>query len=141
MYLKNPLINRAVSLTAVYIWGQGVTIEAKDEDTDAIIQAFLDDPSNQVELTSHQARLLKEIDLEVLGNLFFVFFTDPKGSIKIRSITVDEIGEIICNPEDAKEPWFYHRQWKKQTFDYDTGVRIGMEENAYYPDWRYMPAV
>jgi hypothetical protein len=141
MFLKNPLINRAVSLTAIYVWGQGVDIEAKDEGVNTIIQDFLDDPANQVELTSHQARLLKEIDLEVLGNLFFVFFSDPKNAVKVRTITVDEIGEIICNPDDAKEPWFYKRLWLKQTFDYDTGARVGATEEAYYPDWRYNPGV
>lgn len=139
MYLKNPLINRAVSLQAAYVWGQGINIEAKDEAVNEVVQAFLDDPANLVEFSGHQSRLLKEVDLEVLGNIFFVFFTDPKGAVKVRTIPVDEIVDIICNPEDAKEPWFYRRVWNQRTFDEGRGVESQQRE-AYYADWRYNAA-
>lgn len=139
-FLKNPLVNRGVNVQALYVWGQGVEIAAEAEEVNAVIQDFLDDPKNRAELTSHQAQTLKEVDLQVTGNLFFVLFTDPVfGRVRVRSVPIDEIGEIICNPEDAKEPWYYKRVWSVTTVSMDSGLSVGKATTAYYPDWRYKP--
>lgn len=142
-YLKNPLINRAVNVQAYYVWGQGVNIEASPDEVDPVVQAFLDHPKNQVELTSHQARTMKEITLELEANLFFVLFTNSStGRVIVRKIPVDEIlaGDIVTNPEDRKEPWFYKRVWNQRTFQVATGQTSFSTMTAYYPDWRYRPA-
>lgn len=134
MYLKNPIINRGIELKRLYVWANGINIEAKNEDVNAVIQDFLDDNHNQAELTGHQAHGLKEIDLETDGNLFFVFFTDIKtGKVIIRSIPFAEITDIVCNPEDAKEPWYYHRQWTMTSSD--GTVETTKIRDEYYPDW------
>jgi hypothetical protein len=128
MYLKNPIVNRAVNVQAYYVWAQGVNIQAKDPAVNEVVQGFLDDPANRAELTSHQARTLKECDLQVLGNLFFVFFTDKStGAVKVRTIPVEEVAEIVTDPEDAKSPWFYKRVYTPQG---------GQQKTVYYPDWR-----
>lgn len=143
MYLKNPLINRAVSVKALYVWGQGIsTLKAKDARLNAVLQAFWDDPDNIHELTGHSARMYKEVDLEVEGNLFFVFFVNPSsGAVKMRSISTDEIAEIISDPEDAKSPWFYKRMWTEQSVNTTTGRTNTKHRTAFYPDWRYNPTV
>lgn len=130
-YLKSPLINRAVKVQAYYVWGQGVNVQATDPEVDRIVGEFRADPANRAELTSHQARMLKEIDLQVLGNLFFVFFVGPTGRVTVRTIPVDEVQEIITNPQDIREPWFYRRVWTEG----------GRQRAVYYPDWRKPPAV
>ncbi len=142
-YLKNPLINRAVSVQAFYVWGQGVNIEAKPEEVDQVVQGFLDHPKNQVELTSHQARTAKEVTLQLEANLFLVLFTNASsGRVVVRKIPVDEIlaGDIINNPDDAREPWFYKRVWTQRTFQTMSGQSSFTSMTAYYPDWRYRPA-
>ena len=142
-FLKNPLINRAVNVQAFYVWGQGVNIEAKPDEIDAVVQRFLDHPKNQAELTSHQAQTMKEVQLQITSNLFFVLFTNSStGRVLVRTIPVDEIlgGDIISNPEDDKEPWFYKRVWSQRTFDLETGERGSVSKTAYYPDFRYRPA-
>lgn len=139
MYLKNPLINRAVSLQASYVFGQGVNISSDDEAANETIQAFLDDTMNQAELTSHAARMLKEVDLTVLGNIFFVLFTDTGNAVKVRSINVDEVADIVCNPDDAKDVWFYKRVWTPRAFNTSNGLYEGQQQEEYYPDWRYNP--
>lgn len=137
MFLKNPLINRAVTLQSFYVWGQGITIKCEDEAGQAAIDAFLGDQKNRAELTSHQARTLKEQSLQVTGNLFFVFFPDPRtGAVRVRSIPVDEIQDVICNPEDSKDPWFYRRVWSQAT---TAGGSPGAM-SAYYPDLLADPA-
>jgi hypothetical protein len=138
MYLKNPLINRAVSLGASYVFGQGIVIQSEDEATNTIIQAFMDDAGNKAELTSHSARMLKDVDLTVLGNIFFVLFKQEiTGAIKVRSIPVDEITEIMCNPEDMREVWYYKRVWNQKVINEDGTYGAAESREAYYPDYRY----
>lgn len=141
-YLKNPLINRAVSVQAHYVFGQGLSVEATPDDVDPVVQAWWDHPKNQVELTSHQARTMKEITLQLESNLFLVLFTNSStGRVIVRKIPVDEIlaGDIICNPDDRKEPWFYKRVWTQRTFQVATGDTSVSTMTAYYPDIRYRP--
>jgi hypothetical protein len=142
-FLKNPLINRAVTLQSMYVWGQGVSIRAANPAVDAIVQAFLDDSYNQVELTSHQARTMKEQDLEVEGNLFFAFFSHVgTGRTRVSTIPTDEIDDIICNPENRKEPWYYKRTRPTATLDAALGSAVAQTAGVvYHPDWRYKPQV
>jgi len=140
MYLKNPLIHRGVSVEAFYVWGAGVTISGNHPEVNDIVQAFVDDPKNQTELTSHPARFLKQADLATTGNLFFVLFVNPvTGRTRVRTIDVDEVQDIITNPEDAKEPWLYRRVWNEAQFNPDTGLGAAKEMQGYYPDWGYRP--
>jgi hypothetical protein len=140
MFLKNPLIQRGVNVQAHYVFGQGINIRGRAKPVDEIVQAFLDDPRNTVELTGHQAREMKEKELVLTGNLVFVFFSNPAtGRVQVRSIPVDEIDEIIANPEDAREPWFYRRTWTTTGFD-GSGGRTLETRTALYPDWHYAAA-
>jgi hypothetical protein len=131
MYLKNPLVKRGVSVKTNYIWGQGISVKAKDPEIDKVIQQFMNDRKNMVEFTGHAAQTLKETDIECDGNVFLVMFTDTKGSVRLRSIPFSQITEIICNPEDAKDPWFYKRVWIDGA---------GKEQKKLYPAWTYLPA-
>lgn len=129
MFLKNPLINRAVTLQSIYVWGQGVTISAEDDTMQATVDEFLNDPRNQAELTSHQARTMKEQDLQVLGNLFLALVDDMStGAVVVRSIRPEEIEDIITDPEDAKSPWCFKRTWSQKKLNGQIESRT-----AYYP--------
>lgn len=141
MFIKNPLIQRAVNVKGYYVWGQGVEIEGRDDTVDELVQAWIDDEAHQDELFGQQARLLKEQTLETTGNLFFVLFPNTlTGDVKVRSIDVDEITDIVTNPEDRREVWFYRRTWSEASFDPESGVEVNAAKEAWYPDWRYQPA-
>jgi len=104
-----------------------------DPEVNDVVQAFLDDAKNRAELTGHQTRMLKETEQRLFGNTFFVFFIDPiVGRVCVRTIPVDQVDDVVCNPEDAKEPWFYLRQWWQTTLE---GGR--KQYKVAYPDWRY----
>jgi len=137
MYLKNPLIRRGVDIQAYYVFGQGVNIASDQEAVNDTVQGFLNDSKNQAELTSHQSRMGKEAELQLYANLFFTFFTDPKGAVRIRTIPCDEVSEIITNPEDCKEPQYYKREWSQASLDMASGQPQAETRVAYYPDWRY----
>ncbi|WP_433329993.1 hypothetical protein [Spirillospora sp. CA-294931] len=145
MALKNPLIKRAVSLRTAYVWGQGLEISARDgksnggQDVNAVVQAFLDDPGNQRTFTGQQAREELERSLATDGNVFLALFTNPRtGRVQIRSLPWDEITDVICNPEDASEPWYYKRVWSTQA-NALTGARTE-QRIAYYPALGHKPS-
>lgn len=140
MYLKNPLINHAVDVQSHYVFGQGMAVQAAHPLVNDAIARFLDDPKNKVELTGHQARMQKEVELAVTGNLFLVFFASPvTGRVRVRSIPVEEIAEIICDPDDGKTPWYYKRVWSEQGFNASSGLASPAQKTAYYPSWEVNP--
>lgn len=140
MFIKNPIVQRGVKVKADYIFGRRVSIAARDEDINEVIQTFLDDTRNQDEFTSHSARIQKEIELQTDGNIFFVLLPNATtGRIRMRTIPVEEITDIICNPEDKKERWYYKREWLQKTTSLATGRTEDKKRVAYYRDWRYQP--
>jgi hypothetical protein len=140
MYLKSPVIQRGVQVQAHYVFGQGVSIHVEDTDTNLVLQRWLADARNKAELTGHQARMMKERELQVEGNIFLVLFTHPvTGQVLVRSIPVGEVKEIITDPEDAKTPRYYKRAWRVEVLDPETGNINYQDRSAFYPDWRYRP--
>ncbi len=140
--LKNPLINHAVEVMSQYVFGQGVSTMYEEEVLNEVWQAFWDDPKNQSAFSDHRALIENEQELEVTGNLFFALFTNfSTGRVRVRGIPLAEIQDIICNPEDAKEPWFYRRVWGESLMDlrFAASTRVEQRE-AFYPDVRYWPA-
>jgi hypothetical protein len=141
--LKNPLINHAVEVTTGYVFGQGVETMYEEEALNEVWQAFWDDPKNQAAFSDHHALIENEQELEVTGNLFFALFTNiSTGRVLVRGIPVEEIRDIISNPEDAKEPWYYRRVWTeagKVDLRFRDSQKITQRE-AFYPDFRYWPS-
>lgn len=137
-WLKNPLIRRAVLTQANYVFGQGINIASDNEDVNVVIQDFLDDTKNKAELTSHQNRMLKEIELQLFANIFFVFFTDKlTGAVKVRTIPEQEMKIIISDPDDNKTPLFYKRVYSLQKFNTKEGEFTGSQTiTKYYRDWK-----
>lgn len=139
--VANPLIRRGLNLRASYVWGGGFQIQVRDsadggQDVNAVVQAFLDTPGNQ--LLEHD---VNEKALGTDGGVYFACFTDPRtGAVQVRRLPWDQIVDIITNPEDASEPWYYYREWQVQTISQNG--RIEFESRAaYYPALRYRPQV
>ena len=127
-YLANPLINRGVEIQRLYVFGQGVSFGAEDERVNEVVKGFLG--LNKREF-SHQALGAKEVELACTGNLFFRLFPNiSSGEVRVRMVPVDEIRQIVTNPEDRSEPWYYLRHWT------DAQKR---PQEALYPDWEYVP--
>jgi len=141
MWIKNPLIKRAVTVQCLYVWAQGVTIRAVHPTVDAVVQETLSDPSNMTVVGDVEAWTRLETELQLFGNLFFVMFQNPStGRIKIRTIPFDEVLSIIANPDDAQDAHYYLRVWQSSTYSAQSGISTPTTHKAYYPDWRYTPA-
>lgn len=139
--LKNPLVKRGLSLRNSYVWGQGIEITARDEDVNEVIQEFLDDPMNRRNFSGAQARQELGSALGTDGNVFIACFTKPTtGQVQVRTIPWDDITDVITNPEDSSEPWFYVREWWSDSIDPKTGAIITKRGTAAYPALGYRPA-
>jgi hypothetical protein len=118
MAIASPLVKRGLQLRIGYIWGQGVEVQARageqaEQDVNAVVQAFWDDPSNQTAFTSSQAQEENERTLGTDGNLCLAFFTNPlTGRVQVRVTPFEEIVDKIANPQDRDEPWFFLRQYQ-----------------------------
>lgn len=127
MVVSNPLMKRATNVRIGYIWGQGVQVAARagedsEQNVDEVVQMFWDD--NTASLTGSQAEEELERALCSDGEIFLALFTNPLvGRVQVRSTPTDEITDIICNPEDRDEPWFYMREYVTQVLEqgYATG--------------------
>jgi len=145
MTVVNPLMGRGACLRVAYVWAGGVSIMARQDDAgqdvNAVVQGFLDDESNRASLTSSQAREELERACFTDGNIFLALFTAPlTGRVQARSLPFEEVTDVICNPDDRKDPWYYQRTWTATVFNTDTGL-LGhaMSQVAYYPALGYTP--
>lgn len=148
MAIADPLIRRGVALHVAYVWGQGCTIGAKQEDgaeqdVNAVVQAFLDDPSNQPVFTSAQAREQLERKLQTDGETFHALITSPlSGRVQVRELPCFEVVDVISNPEDAADVWFYKRTYTARSLVKQgaTTVTETRTETVLYPHIDYRPA-
>ena len=133
--IANPIIKRGREIRHAYVWGQGVTISARDQAVNDVLQAFTDDEGNREAFYGAQARQQYEGALFDEGNFFLAHFTNPlTGRVKVRSIPFDEVQDVITAPGDKATPWFYLRQWVELGTD---GKDAQMR--AYYPALKYQP--
>lgn len=142
----NPLMGRGSNLRIAYVWGQGVSIAARgdtnagEQDVNAVVQAFLDDESNRASLTSSQAREELERGFFTDGNVFLALFTSPlTGRVQARSLLFDEVLDVISNPDDRDDPWYYLREWTSTGVNLETGSTETRSSKAYYPALGYYP--
>lgn len=139
MLIKNPVIKRSAQVSALYVFGQGVSIMAKDPRVNAVVQKFWDNKANQRVLFSQEALMGIEQALWAEGNLFITFQRDPvDGQYKVSTLPFNEIQEIVTDPDDYMCPWYYKRSYSR--VDYTSGgPQISGNITVYYPDWDYCP--
>lgn len=140
--LKNPLIRRGVNLKTHYVWGQGVDIAARDDTVNTeVVQPFLDNRGNRETLFGAQARMAKDRALTTDGAIAMVLFPNQlTGKVSVRAIDPVEIRDIVTNPNDSAETWFYLRRWTERTYALDGptfGIDRVVSREAWYPDWRH----
>jgi hypothetical protein len=146
--IKNPLLKRGLALRSAYVWGQGAEISARangskgngEQDVQGVITAFLDDDLNAAAVTGPAARTRLERTLGTDGEVFLACFTRPlTGDVQVRTLPADDIVDVIRNPEDAAETWFFRRRWTRVTYG-PTGEPTNEVLERFYPALGYRPA-
>jgi hypothetical protein len=147
--IANPLVKRGLNLRGFYVWGQGCQLIARangknrdnpnEQDVAAVLAEHIDDPGNQRAFYGQQAREENEHALGTDGEVVITLHTKPRsGWVQVRTVLADEITEVIANPEDRGEPWYYRRVWALDGYDKNGQQRSGTAE-VLYPDVDYNP--
>lgn len=132
MYLKNPYIKRAVELQKFYVWAQGVSVRAEDPQIDRVVQGFVRDKHNEREFFGQNARIERESDLLLDGNLFVGMQASPQtGAVRLKVLPFDEVTEILCHDG---VPLLYKRVWCIKAYGSGGSVTNETQVSAYYPD-------
>lgn len=139
-YIKNPIVRRLINVDAYYVFGRGVEISSTDESTNEAIKEYLEancSELGQTALSEHQKRTNYD------GNLFFIFFPDTQntGNAPVRTIDATEIQDIITNPDDTNEEWYFRRTYTLRDFDPANGSTKTTTKETWYPAIGYDPPV
>ena len=128
MYKYSILARWLINLWTYYGIGSNISIVAEDEAADEIWQEFWAADRNQKIIAKDCMDELSRW-LLVTGERFHVFFASTQdGEATVRSIEPTQVKQILTNPDDLTEPWFYERQW----------TQSGQMRTLYYPDWEVM---
>lgn len=137
-YVLNPLIQNAARIQVGYVFGQGVGVKVQADAINEVVQRWWDEPGNRKVLTRMSAMWRREVSLQNTGNLFFALFTEPAtGRVKVRIIDVDEMQEVISDPDDRESVWFYRRRWQEQRFSTYSGRTENTQRERLYPSLEY----
>lgn len=115
--LLSPIILAGVNVLELFTFAQGYNIRVADENLNDYLQAFISDRRNQMELFGSRAIMEAQGSLQTNGNLF-LWFHPLKDSVQVRVIDSLEIVDIVCNPNDKTDCWFYLRSTTKGTIAY-----------------------
>lgn len=137
--LKDPMLKRGVDVSAQYVFGRGVEITSEDE---AAAEVLKDWRERNATVFGHSALTNQHRAKFHDGNLFWINFTDRTntGLVNVRTLDAVEMMDVITNPDDTSEPWYYRREWIQQQMDQDTGARRNVKMTAWYPALNYEPA-
>lgn len=146
MAVLNPLVKRGLSIRAGYVWGQGLGVTAADgvetgtQDVNTVVQAFLDDEGNRRAFTGAQAHEELEKQLGTDGNVYAVLFSNPAtGFTRVRTLDPLEMTDIITNPQDSSEAWFYRRDFVETTIGERTAKVTTRQRTVWYPALGHTP--
>jgi len=99
LYDRNPLAKRLINLTKVFVVGEGLKVQAEDEQVQAWLDAFWDDPINRLDLELPD--YVKELGL--FGEQLYRTTENPvDGSLRLWYIDPSEIDQVIYGgaPDD-----------------------------------------
>lgn len=121
--IRDPICHQIIQLWTNYALGRGIDVTAQEDEMQKVIDEFMNLRKNRRLLSPTGQRLLSDRVL-IDGELFLAFFGDAP--IKMRILDPLHITEIISNPEDADDVWFYKRIF--------TDAKQ-ITHTLYYQDW------
>lgn len=139
-YIKNPIVRRLIDISATYVFGRGFDVSSDDPTSNDVLKDFWERNNKvlgQIALVDLERRKCYD------GNLFFGFFTDmmKTGDTTVRMIDATEVMDIITDPDDTDQPWFYRRVWVAREFDIQSGQVRTQGQECYHPALGFQPTI
>ena len=111
----------------------------EDDQIRDIIQGFWNDPDNQLAFTTHNGLKRWLDDTVTDGEKFYTCFIGSVAPyLKIAEVPVEEIVQIIYDPDNRLKPVFYKRTWQPMVYDGESDMYKpdGSPKSMYYVDYR-----
>jgi hypothetical protein len=136
-WMKNPIVRRLVDVCSAYVFARGVEVLTGDEGANAVLAEFFE---RNRKVFGRVALMKTERQKDTDGNIFWALFPDKvdTGQVNARIIDALEMLDIISNPDDQDEPWYYLRSWTQRKFDADNGIQIE-GQMCWYPAINFDP--
>ena len=147
MALANPLIKQGLAIRGGFVFGQGVSIDVKDDpstkvDVNAVVQEFLDRKDVQAVWSGEMARDQLEHALGTDGEYYIVLNTDDvEERVDLIIMEADEVDEVIRDPDNRTRIWYFKRVHTPMILDLQTGSyrAAATPVTVYYPHVSYDP--
>lgn len=125
--LRSAFAIRSLDIMSLYTFAQGWSIISKNMQ-DAV-DDITTDRHNANQLFGHEGANYANRELCSTGNLFVM---RARAEVpQFRVLPVEQFKEIVCDPDDAENVWFYLRERPKRTV-FQAGT--GQSEDVYHPD-------
>lgn len=132
VYLKNPLINRAVRLKALTVFGQSFSINLDKEEQG--IKDFTDKLLKEEFFADYENLFQIESELQVTGNVFLkIEKVEEEFPYNISLIPVEEIQDYVFHPDNSSRLLLVKRMWRRTDIDFETGDKINRIVKMWYP--------
>jgi hypothetical protein len=121
-------------MTTSFVLGKGVTIAAREAETQRVLMDFWNDADNHMETRVYA--LCTELSL--YGEQFVRFFVSPyDGRVKIRQIDPSIIDQIETDPDDIETPLRFHRRpmGPSATQPGDPAPVTGKDQHSFEGEW------
>ena len=134
MFLKNPLIHRAIRLQSIFVFGQKFQIRWPEGKEDDEIQLVIDEFMGQAMMSNYEHLFGMETEMRTTGNLFFLCSVDATAPVTKYMVQMVPLNEIIDQISDKKGILRYvKRKWRREVVDFDAGERGVEKIEAWYP--------
>jgi hypothetical protein len=101
LYRENPMAKWLLEITRDFIMAEGVSVQCEDEDAQAVLTAFWDDPINFLDLKLEQ----KVLELSLYGEqLWPVFVNESTGLVRLANVDPSRIKAVEHDPDNAEVP-------------------------------------
>lgn len=134
MFLKNPLIRRAVRQQGTYVFGQRFQIRWPEGKEDDATQAILDQFLSQSILNNHEYLFGLETEVRITGNLLFLCSIDeedPVSSFCVQTIPIRQIDNRLLDEKGRLR--YVRRVWRREVLDWANGERAIERVTKWYP--------
>jgi hypothetical protein len=146
VWAQDPQAGAAVDLSNDFVFGRGVPRpKCRDEAVQEVVDEAWADPDNQAVLTSYEAQIALNTDLELQSNLFLLMFDGGEdGKVKLGLLDHDTVENAVRDPQNRLRVLYYvaktrHFEWD---FTHDRPALPGaggkplVSKTMYYDHWR-----
>ncbi len=97
---SNLLANAIIELPVAYLLAQGVALQSKDDDAQALLDRFWHDPINEMDL-----KLPKKVrELSIYGEQCYPAFVGIDGQVRIGYLNPCLIETVVLDPDNTEQP-------------------------------------